>query len=71
MAFVTDVSQLEDKSFNQSAFDGVKLYTSTNDLSYKCYQSASGSKATDDDRHDTMKTAVEGGADVVVCAGYL
>lgn len=71
VAFVTDVGQLKDKSFNQGTFDGVKLYASANGLSYKYYQPANGSEATDDDRYDAMKAAVEGGADVVVCAGYL
>ena len=71
VAFVTDVGQLRDKSFNQGTFDGVKLYAAANGLSYKYYQPANGSEATDDDRYDAMKAAVEGGADVVVCAGYL
>ncbi len=71
LAFVTDVGQLKDKSFNQGTFDGVKLYAAANGLSYKYYQPANGSEATDDDRYDAMKAAVEGGADVVVCAGYL
>ena len=71
VAFVTDVGPLKDKSFNQGTFDGVKLYAAANGLSYKYYQPANGSEATDDDRYDAMKAAVEGGADVVVCAGYL
>ena len=71
VAFVTDVGQLKDKSFNQGTFDGVKLYANANGLSYKYYQPANGSEATDDDRYDAMKAAVEGGAEVVVCAGYL
>ena len=71
VAFVTDVGQLKYKSFNQGTFDGVKLYAAANGLSYKYYQPANGSEATDDDRYDAMKAAVEGGADVVVCAGYL
>ena len=71
VAFVTDVGQLKDKSFNQGTFDGVKLDAAANGLSYKYYQPANGSEATDDDRYDAMKAAVEGGADVVVCAGYL
>ena len=71
VAFVTDVGQLKDKSFTQGTFDGVKLYAAANGLSYKYYQPANGSEATDDDRYDAMKAAVEGGADVVVCAGYL
>ena len=71
VAFVTDVGQLKDKSFNQGTFDGVKLYAAANGKSYKYYQPANGSEATDDDRYDAMKAAVEGGAEVVVCAGYL
>ena len=71
VAFVTDVGQLKDKSFNQGTFDGVKLYANANGLSYKYYQPANGSEATDDDRYNAMKAAVEGGAEVVVCAGYL
>ena len=35
IAFVTDVGQLKDKSFNQGTFDGVKLYDHENGLSYK------------------------------------
>ena len=71
VAFVTDVGQLKDKSFNQGTYDGVKLYATANDLSYKYYQPANANEATDDDRYDAMKAAVEGGAEVVVCAGYL
>ena len=71
VAFVTDVGQLKDKSFNQGTFDGVKLYAANNGLSYKYYQPANGNEATDDDRFDAMQAAVNGGADVVVCAGYL
>ena len=71
VAFVTDVGQLKDKSFNQGTYDGVKLYAAANDLSYKYYQPANGNEATDDDRYDAMKAAVDGGADVVVCAGFL
>ena len=71
VAFVTDVGQLKDKSFNQGTFDGVKLYANANGLSYKYYQPANANEATDDDRYDAMKAAVEGGAQVVVCAGFL
>ncbi len=71
VAFVTDVGQLKDKSFNQGTYDGVKLYAAANGLSYKYYQPANGDQATDDDRYNAMKAAVEAGAEVVVCAGYL
>ena len=71
VAFITDVGQLKDKSFNQGTFDGVKLYAANNDKSYKYYQPSGGDQATDDDRYDAMKAAVEGGAEVVVCAGFM
>ena len=71
LAFVTDVGQLKDKSFNQGTWNGVKAYAVENGLSYKYYQPANGDQATDDDRYDAMKAAVEGGAKVVVCAGFM
>ena len=71
VAFITDVGQLKDKSFNQGTFDGVKLYAAANGKSYKYYQPANGDAATDDDRYDAMKAAVEGGAEVIVCAGFM
>ena len=71
VAFITDVGQLKDKSFNQGTFDGVKLYANENGKSYKYYQPANGNEATDDDRYDAMKAAVDGGAEVVVAAGFM
>ena len=71
IAFVTDVGQLKDKSFNQGTFDGVKLYAHENGLSYKYYQPANGDQATDDDRYDAMKAAAENGAKIIVCAGFM
>jgi len=71
IAFVTDVGQLKDKSFNQGTYDGVKLYANNNGLSYKYYQPANGDQATDDDRYDAMKSACENGAKVVVAAGFM
>ena len=71
IAFVTDVGQLKDKSFNQGTYDGVKLYAANHNLSYKYYQPANGDQATDDDRYDAMKAACDAGAKVVVCAGFM
>ena len=71
VAFITDVGQLKDKSFNQGTFDGVKLYAANNGKSYKYYQPANGDQATDDDRIDAMKLACENGAEVVVAAGFM
>ena len=71
VAFITDVGQLKDKSFNQGTYDGVKLYAANNGKSYKYYQPANGDAATDDDRIDAMKLACENGAEIVVAAGFM
>ncbi len=71
IAFVTDVGQLKDKSFNQGTWEGCKLYAAANGKSYKYYQPANADKATDDDRYDAMKAAADGGAKVIVCAGFM
>ena len=71
IAFVTDVGQLKDKSFNQGTWEGCKVYAAANNLSYKYYQPANADQATDDDRYDAMKAAVDGGAKVIVCAGFM
>ena len=71
IAFVTDVGQLMDKSFNQGTWEGCKLYAAANGKSYKYYQPANADKATDDDRYDAMKAAADGGAKVIVCAGFM
>ena len=71
VAFVTDVGQLHDKSFNEGTWNGVKLYAYENGLTYKYYQPANGDQATDDDRTKAMQDAVDNGAKIVVCAGFL
>ena len=71
VAFITDVGQLKDKSFNQGTYDGVKLYASANNKSYKYYQPANGDNATDDDRINAFKLACENGAEIIVAAGFL
>ena len=71
IAFVTDVGQLHDKSFNEGTWNGVKLYAYENGKTYKYYQPANDADATDEDRFEAMSQAVANGAKVVVCAGYL
>ncbi len=71
IAFVTDVGQLKDKSFNQGTYDGVKLYANASGKSYKYYQPAGGDASTDEDRYDAMKLAAENGAEVIVAAGFM
>lgn len=71
IAFITDIGQLKDKSFNQGTWEGLKRFASENNKSYKYYQPANGDAATDDDRYDAMVAAVNGGAEIIVCAGYM
>ena len=71
IAFITDVGQLKDKSFNQGTYDGVKLYAANNNKTYKYYMPANGDQATDDDRINAVKAACENGATIVVAAGFM
>ncbi len=71
VAFITDVGQLKDKSFNQGTYDGVKLYANAAGQSYKYYQPSGGDSATDDDRYNAMKLAADNGAEVIVAAGFM
>ena len=71
VAFITDVGQLKDKSFNQGTYDGVKLYAANNGKSYKYYQPANGDAATDDDRIAAFDLACTNGAEIVVAAGFM
>ena len=71
VAFVTDVGQLLDKSFNQGTWEGVKKYAAEVGKSYKYYQPEGGNEATDDDRYNAMKLAADNGAKVIVAAGFM
>lgn len=53
IAMVIDVGQLKDKSFNEGTWDGVKTFAYENGYSYKYYQPANESEATDTDRYRT------------------
>ena len=71
IAVVTDVGQLMDKGFNQGTYEGAKAYADANGISMKYYQPANGSDATDNDRIDAMKQAIENGAEIIVTPGFL
>ena len=71
IAVVTDVGQLKDGSFNEGTWNGAKLFAANNGKSYKYYQPANGSAATDDDRYDAMAAAANAGAELIVCPGFL
>ena len=68
LALVTDLGTIDDKSFNQGAWEGLKKYAEENSISYKYYQPQEG---TTDSYVETIGLAVEGGAKLVVCPGFL
>lgn len=71
LAVVTDIGALKDKGFNQGTWEGLKRYAYENNKSYKYYQPANASEATDDDRIAAMNQAVANGAKVIVAPGFL
>lgn len=68
LALVTDVGNIDDKSFNEGSWNGVKEYASKNNVSYAYYRPSEDSTEA---RVETIKTAISKGAKVVVCPGYL
>jgi basic membrane protein A len=65
---VTDIGTIDDKSFNQGAWEGVVKYAEENGKTYKYYQPT---EKTTDAYAETIELAIEGGATTVVCPGYL
>lgn len=55
IAVVTDVGQLNDGGFNQGTWEGAEAYAKAHNLTYKYYQPANGSEATDNDRVAAMR----------------
>ncbi len=68
LALVTDLGTIDDKSFNQGAWEGLQKYGDENNISYKYYQPQ---QATTDSYLETISLAIEGGAKLVVCPGFL
>ena len=71
VAFVTDIGQLMDKSFNQGTWEGVKAFAEEAGKTYKYYQPANGNNATDSDRIAAFEQAIANGAKIVVAAGFM
>lgn len=68
IALVTDVGNIDDKSFNEGAWNGVKEYAEANGITYAYYRPTEDSTAA---RVETIGTAVDKGAKIVVCPGFL
>lgn len=68
IALVTDVGNIDDKSFNEGAWNGVKNYAEANKKTYAYYRPSEDTTAA---RVETIKGAVDKGAKTIVCPGYL
>ena len=72
IALVTDVGNIDDKSFNQGAWEGVVKFCEEKGLKqgegYNYYRPSEDSTEA---RVETINNAIKDGATVVVCPGYL
>ena len=72
VALVTDVGNIDDKSFNQGAWEGVVAFCEANGMKqgegYNYYRPSEDSTEA---RVETIKTAIANGANAIVCPGYL
>ena len=68
LALVTDIGTIDDKSFNQGAWEGLVQYANEKKISHKYYQPA---EQSDDAYLTAIDLAVKGGAKVVVTPGFL
>jgi len=68
IAMVTDVGNIDDKSFNEFTWKGCNDWATENGMVANYYRP---SEDSDEARIETIKTAIEKGANVIVCPGYL
>ena len=68
IALITDKGNIDDKSFNQGAWEGVEEYAKENKISHKYYKPE---EASDAGYFAAIELAIAGGAKVVVTPGYL
>ena len=68
LALITDIGTIDDKSFNQGSWEGLKQYAEENNVSHKYYKPTE--KSTDA-YLAAIELAVKGGAKVIVTPGFL
>jgi len=68
IALVTDVGNIDDKSFNQGCWEGVKEFAEANEKTYAYYRP---SEDSDEARVESIRAAVEKGAKIIVLPGFL
>ena len=66
VALTCDTGTIDDESFNQACWAAVSSYMGAN-----CQYYIPESDASDEDRETMIRLAVNEGADVIVCVGYL
>lgn len=68
LALITDLGTIDDKSFNQGAWEGLVQYAEENNISHKYYQPT---EQSDDAYLAAIDLAVKGGAKLIVTPGFL
>lgn len=68
VAMITDVGTIDDKSFNQGTWEGVKDWAEKNKVTYKYYQPTEDSN---DARLEQIDLAVKNGAKIIATPGFL
>lgn len=68
IALITDVGTIDDKSFNQGAWEGVEAYAKEAGKTFKYYKPT---EKSDDAYLVSIGLAVKAGAKIIVCPGYL
>ena len=68
LALITDLGTIDDRSFNQGAWEGLVQYALENNITHKYYQPADQG---DDAYLNAIDLAVQGGAKVIVTPGFL
>ena len=66
VALTCDTGTIDDESFNQACWEAVTSY-----MGDDCQYYLPPQEASDEDRETMIRTAVNEGADVIVCVGYL
>ena len=68
LALITDLGTIDDRSFNQGAWEGLVQYAQENNITHKYYKPADQG---DDAYLNAIDLAVQGGAKVIVTPGFL
>ncbi len=68
IAMITDIGDIDDRSFNQGTYEGIEKYAQEHDVTYNYYKPVD---ATDSEYINSIDLAVAGGAEIVITPGYM